>query len=81
MASRRLKSDRFITDCYTEEYYTKTGMQWVADNTMASVLLRHYPQLAPSLEGVKNAFAPWNVVGPATADATSTASAAASAAG
>lgn len=81
MASRRLKSDRFITDCYTEEYYTKTGMQWIADNTMASVLLRHYPQLAPSLEGVKNAFAPWNVVGPATADATSTASAAASAAG
>ncbi|MBW9108601.1 peroxidase family protein [Microbacterium ureisolvens] len=61
MASRRLKSDRFITDCYTEEYYTKTGMQWIADNTMTSVLLRHYPQLAPSLEGVKNAFAPWKV--------------------
>ena len=61
MASRRLKSDRFITDCYTEEYYTKTGMRWIADNTMASVLLRHYPQLAPSLEGVENAFAPWKV--------------------
>ncbi|WP_374978034.1 peroxidase family protein [Microbacterium trichothecenolyticum] len=81
MASRRLKSDRFITDCYTEEYYTKTGMQWIADNTMASVLLRHYPQLAPSLDGVKNAFAPWNVVGPDAARSTTTASAAASAAG
>ncbi|MFE5409712.1 peroxidase family protein [Microbacterium sp. NPDC056569] len=70
MASRRLKSDRFITDCYTEEYYTKTGMQWVADNTMSSVLLRHYPQLAPSLEGVKNAFAPWKVrTAPGGADA------------
>lgn len=81
MASRRLKSDRFITDCYTEEYYTKTGMQWIADNTMSSVLLRHYPQLAPSLDGVKNAFAPWNVVGPDAARSTTTASAAASAAG
>lgn len=60
MASRRLKSDRFITDCYTEEYYTKTGLQWVADSTMKSVLLRHYPQLAASLDGVENAFAPWN---------------------
>ncbi|WP_426325671.1 peroxidase family protein [Microbacterium sp. E-13] len=81
MASRRLKSDRFITDCYTEEYYTKTGMQWIADSTMASVLLRHFPQLAPALDGVKNAFAPWNVIGSAAGTATSTASAAASAAG
>jgi hypothetical protein len=81
MASRRLKSDRFITDCYTEEYYTKTGMQWIADNTMASVLLRHYPQLAPSLDGVENAFAPWNVVDPDAARSTTTASATASAAG
>ena len=81
MASRRLKSDRFITDCYTEEYYTKTGMQWIADTTMASVLLRHFPQLAPSLDGVKNAFAPWKVVGSGGGAATSTASAAASAAG
>jgi len=24
------------------------------------VLLRHYPELAPALRGVKNAFAPWN---------------------
>jgi hypothetical protein len=26
------------------------------------VLLRHYPQLGPALEGVKNGFAPWNKV-------------------
>ena len=25
MASRRIKSDRFLTDCFTEEYYTKPG--------------------------------------------------------
>lgn len=76
MASRRLKSDRFITDCYTEEYYTKTGMRWIADNDMSSVLLRHYPQLAPALVGVDNAFAPWTpraargAAAPQTASAT-----------
>ena len=65
MASRRLKSDRFLTDCYTEEYYTKAGLQWVADNSMITVLLRHFPELAKALEGVPNAFVPWNVSTPA----------------
>lgn len=59
MATRRLKSDRFLTDCYTAEYYTQTGLDWVADNDMRTVLLRHYPQLAGALDGVGNAFAPW----------------------
>ncbi len=27
---------------------------------MRSVLLRHFPQLAPALQGVENPFAPWN---------------------
>jgi hypothetical protein len=64
MASRRLKSDRFLTDCYTEEYYTKAGLQWVADNSMITVLLRHFPELAKALDGVPNAFVPWNVSAP-----------------
>ena len=59
MASRRIKSDRFLTDCYTEEYYTKTGLKWVADSTMITVLTRHYPELAKALDGVDNAFVPW----------------------
>jgi Animal haem peroxidase len=59
MATRRLKSDRFLTNCYTAEYYTQTGLDWVADNNMRTVLLRHYPELAPALAGVTNAFAPW----------------------
>ncbi|MEX2283038.1 MAG: peroxidase family protein [Gemmatimonadota bacterium] len=59
MASRRLKSDRFIADCYTPEYYTKEGLQWIADNHMRTVILRHYPELEPALKGSKNAFAPW----------------------
>ena len=59
MASRRIKSDRFLTDCFTEEYYTRTGLDWIADNTMVTVLKRHYPDLATALDGVGNAFAPW----------------------
>ena len=59
MASRRIKSDRFLTDCFTEEYYTKTGMKWIDDSSMVTVLKRHYPELAPALDDVRNAFAPW----------------------
>jgi hypothetical protein len=64
MASRRLNSDRFFTTHFTPEVYTKAGMKWVEDNTMTTVLLRHYPGLRPSLEGVKNAFFPWSETGP-----------------
>ncbi|GAA1951087.1 peroxidase family protein [Microbacterium deminutum] len=69
MASRRLKSDRFLTDCFTEEYYTKAGLQWIADNDMRSVLIRHFPALAQPLDGVKNAFTPWRTSAPAPASA------------
>ena len=60
MASRRLKSDRFFTTHYTPEVYTQVGMDWIDENSMATVLLRHYPELERSLRGVKNAFAPWS---------------------
>jgi hypothetical protein len=59
MASRRLKSDRFFTVDYTPRVYTQAGLDWIADNDMSSILLRHYPALAPALRGVTNAFAPW----------------------
>jgi heme peroxidase len=62
MASRRLKSDRFYTYDFRPEVYTKEGMAWIQDNTLSSVLLRHYPSLAPSLRGLENAFKPWNRV-------------------
>lgn len=58
MASRRLASDRFFTRDFRPEIYTEAGMDWVADNDMRSVLLRHFPALAPALEGVANPFAP-----------------------
>ena len=59
MAGRRLTSDRFYTTAYNTDVYTQLGMNWIRDNTMSSVLRRNYPGLAPSLQGVKNAFAPW----------------------
>ncbi len=59
MASRRLNSDRFFTTDYTPAVYTRTGLDWIADNTMATVLLRHYPGLRPAMRQVDNAFAPW----------------------
>ena len=62
MASRRLKSDRFFTRDFTPDVYTPEGLEWVQRSTMSDVLLRHHPELAPALEGVENAFAPWKTV-------------------
>ena len=62
MASRRLNSDRFFTSHFTPEVYSPLGIEWVRDNTMSTVLLRHFPELAPALAHVENAFWPWNSV-------------------
>jgi hypothetical protein len=59
MASRRLRSDRFFTTDYTTKVYTQTGLDWIDDNGMSSVLARHLPELAPLLKQVQNPFAPW----------------------
>jgi hypothetical protein len=59
MASRRLKSDRFFTNDFKPEIYTEFGIEFLRKTTMLHVLRRHYPQLAPALEGVANAFEPW----------------------
>jgi hypothetical protein len=61
MASRRLKSDRFFTDDFRAEVYTEFGLDFIRKNSMLSILQRHYPQLAPPLTGVENAFQPWKV--------------------
>jgi Animal haem peroxidase len=63
MASRRLNSDRFFTTDYTSRIYTRAGLDWIDDNDMSSVLLRHFPELLPSLRNVQNAFAPWQRTG------------------
>ena len=63
MASRRLKSDRFFTVDYTSAVYTQTGLDWVADNSMLTVLQRHHPELTARMRGLDNAFKPWPRVG------------------
>ncbi|GAB3861809.1 peroxidase family protein [Nocardioides maradonensis] len=63
MASRRLKSDRFFTKDFRPEVYTKTGFDWVNNNTMKDVLLRHYPELEPVIGDVERVFAPWHELG------------------
>ena len=61
MASRRLKSDRFLSRDYRPEIYTKEGLAWVEENTMKSVISRHFPQVAFAMKGLDddNAFKPW----------------------
>jgi hypothetical protein len=61
MASRRLKSDRFLSKDYRSEVYTKEGIDWVEENSMITVLKRHFPELAPALHNKESAFHPWNV--------------------
>jgi heme peroxidase len=68
MASRRLNSDRFFASDYTPAVYTQAGMDWISDNSMASVLLRHYPQLRPSIGSLPNAFQPWARAVPGSAE-------------
>lgn len=61
-ATRRLQADRFYTDCYTAEYYTKEGLEWIDHTDFKTVILRHYPELAiTGLAYIKNAFEPWDM--------------------
>lgn len=60
MASRRLQADPFFTEKFTEQYYSKEGIELVNKATLKDLLLMHYPDLAKSgLTGVNNAFEPW----------------------
>jgi hypothetical protein len=59
MAGRRIKSDRFLTDDYRPEVYTPVGIDWVEQNGMREVLLRHAPSLGATLANVRNSFFPW----------------------
>ncbi len=62
MASRRLQSDRFLTVDFRPEVYSPLGMDWIANNGMTSVILRHCPELAGSLPRSGNAFAPFRPI-------------------
>lgn len=60
MASRRLATDRFFTEWYNEETYTKEGMQWVESTDMRALLARHFPELDQVMPKTASAFRPWN---------------------
>ena len=60
-ATRRLQADRFYTDSYNEQTYTKEGLAWIDDSDLKTVILRHFPELGETgLGNVKNAFEPWD---------------------
>lgn len=60
-ATRRLQADRFYTDDYNEQTYTREGLKWIDDADLKTVLLRHYPSLKQTgLANIKNAFEPWD---------------------
>ncbi|PVB60099.1 peroxidase family protein [Labrenzia sp. 011] len=59
MATRRLQSDRFLTVDFRPEIYSPLGIAWVQENTMGSIILRHFPDFASVLPTGQSAFAPW----------------------
>ncbi|THX50107.1 heme peroxidase [Aureobasidium pullulans] len=59
MASRRLKSDRFIAGQWNADMYTEVGFHWVQNTGMKDVLARHFPELAAAIPKKTNVFAPW----------------------
>lgn len=59
MASRRIQSDRFLTVDFRPEIYSPLGMDWIANNGMTSVILRHCPELSALVPRTTSAFAPW----------------------
>ena len=60
-ATRRLQADRFYTDYYNEQTYTREGLAWIDQTDFKTVILRHYPDLVTTgLANIKNAFEPWD---------------------
>ncbi|NOT25823.1 MAG: peroxidase [Acidobacteria bacterium] len=62
MASRRLKSDRFLSKDYRKEIYTQDGIDWVENTSMIDILSRHFPSTAPAMKNIESAFHPWRKV-------------------
>lgn len=59
-ASRRLMADRFFTNSYNKETYTKAGLKYIDhEGYMHKVIQRHMPALKSKMKGLETAFAPW----------------------
>lgn len=59
MTPRRIMTDRFYTKDFRSEIYSEWGLSHIKQNSLRTILMRHYPKLTPLLMGVKNAFEPW----------------------
>ncbi|KAJ3186085.1 hypothetical protein HDU85_001003 [Gaertneriomyces sp. JEL0708] len=60
MASRRLFTDRFLTDDYKPEIYTKEGLNWIEkQGNFKSLITRHFPDMKKYMDTVDNPFKPW----------------------
>lgn len=60
MASRRLESDRFLTEHFNERVYGKTGFRWVTETKgLRDLLMRHMPEVAKDLPPKQSAFTPY----------------------
>ena len=60
MNARRLQSDRFFTTDFTNEVYSKEGMQWIEERTMTRIMADHWPELKRRTGSVDNPFHLWN---------------------
>ncbi|MFS7956198.1 putative hem peroxidase superfamily, hem peroxidase, animal-type [Helianthus anomalus] len=61
MASRRLEADRFFTSDFTEEVYTKRGLEWVnRTESLKDVLDRHYEKMTDKWMNSASAFTVWD---------------------
>ena len=58
--AKRTDRDRFLTECFTAEYYTKFGIDYVDSCSMSKILLRHYPEMRDFIRKDTNAFIPWD---------------------
>ncbi|KAI8817011.1 heme peroxidase [Fimicolochytrium jonesii] len=62
MASRRLFTDRFLTDDYKPEIYTAEGIKYIeTQGNFKGLISRHFPELASAVNSVDNPFKPWKL--------------------
>ena len=59
MVLRRIQSDGFLRVDFRPEIYSPLGMDWVQQNNLTSVIIRHCPELATLVPRSQSAFAPW----------------------
>jgi hypothetical protein len=57
---RRISNDRFLNECFTNEYYTEYGISYVKNISFSQILLRHF-NMDKYLSKDQNAFFNFNI--------------------